>query len=74
MKLHSVLARVAAFLAAVALNAAPLLAIALVAGALLALIAAHDYAPRRHPRLAVGATVLRFNPPAPANEEHRLAA
>jgi hypothetical protein len=77
MKLHSVLARVAAlgfaaFLAAVALNAAALVAFSLAAGTFLALIAAHDYAPRRHARVVVAATVIRF--PARPAERHRLAA
>ena len=77
MKLHSLLARIAAFgfaafLAAVAFNAAALVSFSLAAGAFLALIAAHDYAPRRHTRLAVAATVVRFT--ARPVETHRLAA
>ncbi|MBI5771608.1 MAG: alkaline phosphatase family protein [Verrucomicrobia bacterium] len=79
MKLASLLSRVAAvgfaaFLATVALNAAPLISFSLAAGAFLALIAAHDYAPRHYPRVSVAATVLRFPPPAHATESHRLAA
>jgi hypothetical protein len=77
MKLQSALTRVAAvgfaaFLTAVALNAAALLSFSLATVAFLALIAANDYAPRRHPRVAIGATVIRFA--VRPTETHRLAA
>ena len=80
MKLVTLLTRVAvlgfaAFLAAVALNAAALVSFSLAAAAFLALIAAHDYAPRPARRVAIAATMIDF-PVAPARTETpaRLAA
>ncbi len=80
MKLVTQLTRVAAlgfasFLAAVAFGVAAIPALSLATGAFLALLAAHDYAPRQPARVAVAATMIEF----PATivrriEAHRLAA